>query len=166
MELDLVPDLLYRVYSDSSMSQFDYDYGFEALDSSFPLRWTQWPNKMWRPVRQHLDWSNRNPTPFVSTWACVRKAIENAERREYLGHQNVMIAVIDTGVLESYHVWFADVVSIVDCYNVYVRNRRILSSQEYLCLNAIPSDAVRSLVRREELLSQLVYQSSSDSDEW
>jgi hypothetical protein len=43
----------------------------------------------------HLDWSNRRPTPFISMYNDETVAVEEAERRKRRGMKNVTITVVD-----------------------------------------------------------------------
>ena len=143
MEEDL-PDRLYRVFDNSSVSKYSKIYGFRAQDDAFPLEAAETAHHMWEPVRRHLDWSNRYPTPFVSTWESSQKAWKTAKRREERGCQNVKIAVIEVDILKENDVWFEKSIDIVEKFDVYLpeRTRRYLSSVEYLCLHSIPRKAI------------------------
>jgi hypothetical protein len=48
-----------------------------------------------RHVTNHLDWSNRRPTPFISMYNDDTVAFEEAERRKRRGMKNVTITVVD-----------------------------------------------------------------------
>ena len=106
---------------------------------------------MWKPLRQHFDWSNRIPTPFLSTWDSDQKALETAIGREERGCQNVRIAVIEVDILEEEDIWFARLTDLVERFNVFLpeRTRMYLSSREYLCLRRIPSRAVIEVMDRQ-----------------
>ena len=48
-----------------------------------------------RHVMNHLDWSNRRPTPFISMYNDDTVAFEEAKRRKRRGMKKVTITVID-----------------------------------------------------------------------
>src|SRR5579859_1019479 len=143
MEEEL-PDRLYRVFDNSSVSKYSRFYGFRAQDSEFPRTAVETAHFMWEPIRHHLNWSNRDPTPFVSTWESSEKTWEAAKRREARGCQNIKIAVIDVDILMEMDVWFAKSIDLVEKFDVYLpeKTSRYLSPVEYLCFHSIPRRAV------------------------
>jgi len=151
MEEEL-PDRLYRVFDNSSVSKYSRFYGFRAHDIEFPRAAVDTPHCMWHPIRQHLDWSNRDPTPFISTWESSEKTWKAAEKREARGCQNVKIAVIDVDILTEMNVWFAKSIDLVERFNVYLpqKTSRYLSPVEYLCLHSIPRRAVIHVMNWED----------------
>jgi len=151
MEEEL-PDRLYRVFDNSSMSKYSRFYGFRAQDDAFPRAVVETAHFMWEPIRQHLDWSNRNPTPFVSTWESSEKTWKAAKRRGECRCQNVKIAVIDVDILTEMDVWFAKSAELVEKFDVYLseKGKRYLSPLEYLCLHSLPRKAVIRVMNWED----------------
>lgn len=149
---EALPYRLYRVYDNSSVSKYSKRYGFRAQDDEFPPEDAEIACFMWEPVRRHLDWSNRCPTPFVSTWESSQKAWETAKGREERGCQNVQIAVIDVDILNENNVWFAKLIDVVKKFNVRLpdKTRRYLSPDEYLCLHSIPRKAIIRVMAWED----------------
>ena len=47
-------------------------------------------------VENHLDWQNKNPSPFISVYSDERRAEIEARRRVRDGHDDVFIWEIDT----------------------------------------------------------------------
>lgn len=153
------PDRLYRVFDNSSMSIYSRFRGFPAQDTEFPRTALETARSMWEPIRRHLDWHNRYPTPFVSTWDCSEKAWSTAKEREARGRQNVGIAVIDVDVLTELDVWFARLIDLVKDFNVYLPDttKRYLSPHEYVCFHSIPRRAVMRVVTNWEDFEEYRY---------
>jgi hypothetical protein len=99
------PRYLYRVFDDQSVSKWDEDDGFIAgwPDRPFDL------SKGWARgvVTEHMDWSNRILTPFISTTSSPHPAVNYAQQREQMRHSGVFIAEVDTfrlGNVKVYHM--------------------------------------------------------------
>jgi hypothetical protein len=117
------PDRLYRLFDNRSVSKYNRFYGFRAQDCAFPHAALETAHLMWEPIQHHLDWSNRDPTPFVSTWESSEKTWNAAKRREARGCQNVKIAVIDVDILTEMDVWFAKSIDLAEKFNVYLSEK-------------------------------------------
>ena len=124
----IIPDRLYRVFDDSSVSTYRR-YGFRSPNQSFTVRDAEDAPFMWKPLRQHLDWSNRIPTLFLSTWDSGQKALETAIGREECGCQNVRIAVIEVDILEEEDIWFARLTDLVERFNVFPKGLECICHQ-------------------------------------
>ncbi|OWY98051.1 hypothetical protein PHMEG_00031285 [Phytophthora megakarya] len=79
-----IPQRLYRV-------QYDGVWSLEArVQPSFRSK-----REFKRDVEDHLDWSNRNSTPFVSTFSSRRHAINWAHQRLDDGFRDVTVLQLD-----------------------------------------------------------------------
>src|SRR5438045_3098017 len=142
--MEIIPEKLYRLFDDKSVSKYDNQNGFRSTDQTFALGDVEIRRKMWDPVRRHLNWSNRGSTPFVSTWASSQKTLEAAKRRAERGCKNVRVAVIDVSILKQKGIWFERSLDIVRKFDVKLSQkiRGFLSPVEYLCLLSIPREAI------------------------
>jgi hypothetical protein len=91
---------VYRVFSDSHVSQYDNRLGFVAGDPNFDPYYFDSIEDMQIQVTNHLRWGNEKPTPFVSASRSASKTLKWAKIHLQSGLQNVRIAIID---LESHH---------------------------------------------------------------
>ena len=138
------PRYLYRVFDDQSVSKWDEDDGFIA----------GWPDRPFDPsrhgarkvVEEHMDWSNRTLTPFISATSSPQKAVQYARQREEMGRSGVFIAEIDAtrGRLSIYHMQ-----SLVRSTRAYVPPEG-WNKYEYLILREIPTEAIISISTWDE----------------
>jgi hypothetical protein len=95
------PDnLLYRVYSDSSVSQYHEQVGFfsgtrRLQPRMFGRRSPQQTEQLTEALDNHLHWGNRRPTPFISVYESKRDAFACAMARVGKGETGVAVAYIN-----------------------------------------------------------------------
>ena len=140
-----IPNVVYRVFDDSSVSKFDPFKGFLAGDPTWPIEDWHNPEKMNLALSRHLDWYNREPTPFLSTSSCVKKTLHEAERRG--SFSNVYVAKIDAKLLCDAGLRIGQARELALRYDV--DDWTWVGTVEYLFLGHIPSSAVRILTRDE-----------------
>jgi hypothetical protein len=91
----MAPRVFYRVEdADSSARYFDGE-GIFAADTDTAVHFGNKGNALFDQIEQHLDWSNRNPTPFISTYCDEFAARWEAERRVRRRKKEVTIYKID-----------------------------------------------------------------------
>ena len=100
-------------------------------------------------LEEHLDWSHRMPTPFISVTDSVIKARRYFEQRENWG-RIPFIAKIDVDVLDEMGVWYWRMLDLADDLDVVVE-RRARDGNEWLCWGRIPGEAVVEIFNEETL---------------
>jgi hypothetical protein len=85
---DTPPRYFYRVFDDKSVSRSDEEKGgFHALpdENGIPFTDSVHPPKSLKVmVEQHLNWGNRNPTPFISVTSMGMAIRYFGQRRGWL----------------------------------------------------------------------------------
>ncbi|KAH8654280.1 hypothetical protein BGZ61DRAFT_315091, partial [Ilyonectria robusta] len=83
----------YRVEDECSQARTSADKGVVAGDVKsqvdFGARQTNKRAQLTRHFRNHIHWSNRTKTPFISTYDDYQAAYEEAWRRKRRGRKNV-----------------------------------------------------------------------------
>jgi hypothetical protein len=91
--------LFYLVEDECSQARTTDGRGISSGDRYARVDFKAWHGRkleaLGRHVTNHLDWSNRRPTPFISMYKNVRVAFEEAKRRKRRGMKNVTITVVD-----------------------------------------------------------------------
>lgn len=141
----------YRVYHSGSISQYDDDDGFLAGDPNrdldFNPRTQREKTELTQLLEQHLDWYNRDRTPFISMYKKLQTAIETAKAWERRGKRNVRIAGIDRDALENYgYVRYRNVRRLAGKLGLWI-DREIWQSteNELIVFRQIPAGAVRTI---------------------
>jgi len=144
-----IPDELYRVFDDSSTSQYDEQDGFVAGNSHLRLKmsrhWSEWQKDMLiEALDNHLDWYNRNPTPFISVYSSKSAAYASANGRINDGKMGVIVAYIDGSKLfrgSLRKVW-----KLAEELGYYIPDKALDNSKsEWIVLQQIPSESVHHL---------------------
>lgn len=133
-----LPPILYRVYDDTSMSQFTSS-GFSA---SVP-RLAYHPMTFRGMVERHANWSSRGGTPFISVTSSADAARWHVSKKRETGlATGVMVALIDTAaLLRTTQVWKMH--DAMDHFGVppAMCERRAYDN-EYICAVGIPAAAI------------------------
>jgi hypothetical protein len=134
-----MPQFLYRVFDDQSVSRFDEVDGFVAGNPYAAFNRNQYWAK--HVIRRHMSWANRRLTPFVSVTASRAKAEEYALRRQRMGHGDVSIAKIDTAALRASGIIIFHMATLVKRTRASI-DPVAWNYSEYLCLQGIPRKAI------------------------
>ena len=95
-----------------------------------------------RHMRNHLDWSNRTKTPFISTYGSKRAAYEEAGRRIRDGKKNVRVVEIDTYQADC-RVEYRNVRKFAKALGYWIPEKAWRNSEfEYNFLRRIPASAI------------------------
>jgi len=134
-----MPQFLYRVFDDNSVSRLDGIDGFVAGNPGKAFS----PNRYWAKyvIQRHMRWGNRRPTPFISATSSRAKAVHYARQRQELGHGDVSIAKIDTAALRASGITTYHMATLVKRTGAYI-DPVAWNYSEYLCLRYIPREAV------------------------
>jgi hypothetical protein len=144
-----IPDKFYRVFNDSSQSQYDDEYGFVAANSSLCLRMfsprsEQQEDKIIRALHEHLDWANRDTTPFISVYSSKSAAFACANGQLNNGRTGVTVAYIDRGKLSEDYL--RKVRKLADELKYEIPDAAWDNSEfEWIVLHRIPTHAVSYL---------------------
>lgn len=142
-----LPPILYRVYDETSVSQYSSD-GFTAAAGSMPVDAFQFQNI----VNLHGNWSSRDKSPFISVTstpdgAARQVAIRTASRNQ----PYIMVALIDTAALLGpcqTTIWKMHDVRDHFGLQPWKCHRRAFD-HEYICALRIPARAVFACCRPE-----------------
>jgi hypothetical protein len=132
-----IPQYLYRVYDNESISRFSHGRGFLAGSPNGAFD----PSKHWARyvVERHMDWNNRSPTPFISTTDSTHRAIRYAEQRRVWLNEGIRIATIDTYKMEDFEIFH--MLSLVEDLDANIPEGAA-NDNEYLILHQIPPRAI------------------------
>lgn len=93
-------------------------------------------------IEQHLDWGNRHPTPFISTYCEKSVARREAERRVEQGKKDVRIYTIDMDDSDE-PAQYRDVRPLAEKLGLYINNYAWHNSMyEWVFLHHVPDDAI------------------------
>lgn len=142
------PRVFYRVEDTSSRARYIDGEGIFAEDTDTVVRFANKGTALLDQIEQHLDWGNRHPTPFISTYCEESVAWREAERRLGQGKENVTIYKIDMD--ESYErAEYRDVRLLAKRLGLYINDYAWHNSMyEWIFLHHVPDNAV---VGRKEL---------------
>lgn len=161
----------YRVYHSGSVSQYDDVDGFLAGDPNRDLDFNPTTRRerteLTQLLDQHLDWYNREPTPFISMYKNLQTAIETAKAWERKGKWNVRIASIDRDTLESYgYVRYRNVRRLAGKLGLWIEREIWQSTEnELIVFRQIPAGAVTRIETVSDF-EQEEDEEDDESDEW
>jgi hypothetical protein len=91
----MAPRIFYRVEDADSSARYVDGEGILAADTETVVNFGNKGEALFEQVEQHLNWSNRDPTPFISTYCYESAAWGEARRRVRRGKKHVKIYKID-----------------------------------------------------------------------
>ena len=146
-----LPDDLYRVESSCSVSRFDEEQGILAGDPTWHPNAYDDRDAMKAAVVKHLDWHNREPTPFISTTNSQTRAMKEAKRKRDAGETDVQIIIVDPHIfVEGMGGQVARVDTVVDKHDLPGNLRMFVTDTEFLAFGEIPSFAVTHILELED----------------
>ena len=133
----MLPPYFYRVYDETSVSQYDEGCGFSVDEG---VRFD--PDQHWAKyvVQRHINWKNRRRTPFISVTASLEQACEYYRQRESWG-RDPRIAKIDVRKLQRMGVRFWRMQTLARRVGAVIP-RVAWNEDEWLCLHEIPEWAI------------------------
>jgi hypothetical protein len=144
-----MPGLLYRVFDDLSVSQFDERHGFKAgnVDRFDPNRHRQEAKRI---VERQSDWYNRELTPLISSTDSYDHAVRLGEGKSNWagGELNLRVAVIDPSALGNVAMYQMSKLMEITGANLSASP----GPHEYVCVHRIPRRAVRRVYTFQEFI--------------
>ena len=142
---------MYRVEDEYSQARTTTGKGVVAADVKswvdFRARQNYKRTQLTRHFRNHINWSNRTKTPFISTYDDYQTAYEEALRRKRRGRKNVTIIIIDIG-RAGHRVEYRNVRRLAETLECWIPNRAWNNSEfEYIFLHRIPARAVIDVIK-------------------
>lgn len=138
----MAPRVFYRVEDADSGARFVKKVGILAADTDTVVDFEGEQAALPDQVKRHLDWGNRIPTPFISTYSSEFTARNEAERRLRRGKVDVTIYKIDTRSTHK-RVEYRDVRRLADKLRVTIQDEAWHNSKyEWIFLHCVPDDAV------------------------
>lgn len=138
-----------RVEDEGSQARFRTGRGVLASDMrsrvDFQLSRNMCPLR--RHFCNHMNWSNRRKTPFISAYCCFKAAYEEALRRVRRGKKNVIIIFIDPSRAD-YRVEYRNARWLAEDLECWIPTKAWNNSEfEYLFLRCIPARAIVNIIR-------------------
>jgi hypothetical protein len=136
------PQQFYRVYDNTSVSQYDSRDGFMVdRDVRFD------PEQDWAKfvVERHMSWDNRYRSPFISVTDSWEKACEYYDQRKSWG-RSAWIATIDVRTLQRMGARFRRMQTLARRVGAIIP-QVAWNQYEWLCLHHIPQQAVVDIRR-------------------
>ncbi|USP79642.1 uncharacterized protein yc1106_06916 [Curvularia clavata] len=139
----MAPHIYYRVEDAHSRAQYIDGEGFFAEDPDIAVKFTKFGNASLRHhLEQHLDWGNRNPTPFISMYSDKDVAWREAYRRVNTGKQDVRIYMVDTDTSDE-RVEYRNIRHLAKTLRLYIHEDAWNNSMyEYVFLHHVPESAI------------------------
>lgn len=143
--------LFYRVEDEYSQARTADRRGIWAGERrarvDFKARHGCKPKALDQHVMNHLDWSNRRPTPFISMYKDYTVAFEEANRRKRRGMKKVAITVVDVRKVYG-KVKFRNVRRLAHRLQRWIPKKAWHNSKyEYIFLHHIPDRAVTKRIK-------------------
>lgn len=138
----MAPNIFYRVEDKHSRAQYIEDEGIFAEDIDTSVNFRRLGTNLLHQIEQHLDWSNRNPTPFISMYSDKYVAQREAERRVLSGKKDVRIYKIDTYASEE-RMEYRNIRLLAQKLGLFIFHEAWHNSEhEYIFLHHVPEDAI------------------------
>lgn len=136
------PRIFYRVEDEDSRARYIKRQGIIAEDRDTSVDFRKKGDALLDQIAQHLDWSNRHPTPFISTYCDEWVAWREAERRVTAGKSGVKIYKIDTGARKE-RTEYRNIRLLAESLDYYIPfDAWNNSKHEYVFLYRIPDSVV------------------------
>jgi hypothetical protein len=143
------PDELYRLESSSSVSRFNEEDGIIAGDPTWHPNDFDDNAALETALGQHLDWGNRNYTPFISMSDSRYRTLNNAKKRACdPGETNIRIITILPDMVEAAGGEVMNVKEGLDKRGLMVPEhvRRWVTTTEYVAQTEIPPYVVTNVL--------------------
>jgi len=138
-----MPQELYRVFDDRSVSKYHDGYGFRAGAPGVHFDPYDKDYIIWAKliVEQHANWYSRLPSPLISTTSSYDEALQYAHQRHERGNGNVHITIIDASILEQENIFTYHMSALVAHTRAQIAEEAY-SESEIVCQSIIPEIAV------------------------
>jgi hypothetical protein len=148
----MAPRVFYRVEDADSSARYVDGEGILAADTETVVNFGNKGKTLFEQVEQHLDWSNRDPTPFISTYCYESAAWWEAERRVRRRKEDVTIYKIDMNRTHE-RAEYRDIRRLARELRLDIETNAWHNSEhEWIFLHHVPDEAVVELV--EVVLSE------------
>jgi hypothetical protein len=143
------PHIFYRVEDEHSRACYIDNQGIIAEDTDTSVDFRKKGTALLVQIAQHLDWSNRQPTPFISTYCEEEVAWREAERRVTAGKKDVKIYKIDMHNIDrKERSEYRDIRLLAKKLELDIPVHAWNNSMyEYIFLHCIPDSAVMGIGR-------------------
>jgi hypothetical protein len=141
----MAPHVFYRVEDADSSARYVKGKGIIAADPYTVVRFGNKGDALFDQVEQHLDWSNRRRTPFISTYCYKSAAWREAKRRAKRGKKDVTVYKIDMGKALK-RAEYRNIRNLASDLRLYIeQNAWNNSEHEWIFLHRVPNEAVVKL---------------------
>lgn len=137
------PYKFYRVEDEDSRAEYVENAGLWAENTATRVDFRSYDETLFEQVGRHLDWANREPTPFISMYGDKDVAEREANRRVRDGKQNVRVYTINMRMLEKNQCEYRNARRLADKLRLYIPKHAWNNSKyEYICLHHVPQVAI------------------------
>lgn len=137
------PYIFYRVEDHTSRARYIDGDGLLAEDTDTEVNFRRPDLRLISLVERHLDWGNRDPTPFISMYCEEAVADREADRRVRRGKRDVKIYKIIMPKDKRKRVEYRNVRRLAKELEVDIPEHAWHNSEcEYIALNHVPESAV------------------------
>ncbi|KAN0109942.1 hypothetical protein V8E51_006329 [Hyaloscypha variabilis] len=137
----VAPEIFYRVEDEDSRAQYVPGEGIFAEDMDTRVHLGGSSRQLRSQVENHIDWGNRIPTIFISTYSNEEVALREARRRVREGKEEVVVYQID--IERSRPVEFREMRRLAQRLGVEIPDYAWNNSKyEYIFLHHVPESAV------------------------
>jgi hypothetical protein len=138
------PHIFYRVEDEHSRACYIGRPGIIAEDTDTSVDFRKQGIALLNQIAQHLDWSNRHPTPFISTYCEEKVARREAERRVIAGKRNVRIYKINMrAIARKERTEYRNIRLLAEKLDFFIPDDAWHNSlHEYVFLHCIPDSVV------------------------
>jgi hypothetical protein len=147
------PHIFYRVEDEHSRACYIDKEGIIAEDIDTSVNFRNKGTALLHQIAQHLDWSNRYPTPFISTYCDKQVAWTEAERRVAAGKRDVKLYTIDMHQIgRNERTEYRNIRLLAQKLDFHIPAIAWNNSMhEYVFLHCIPDSVVVECIGWEEL---------------
>ncbi|KAI0814535.1 hypothetical protein GGR55DRAFT_675824 [Xylaria sp. FL0064] len=141
------PRVFWRVEDEHSRAQ-TVDFNGISAEANIDIDFGEMSYILQECLARHLDWSDRTPSPFISTYSDEGAAYREADRRLYRGKSNVTITEINLEELPYGTVQYRNIRTLAKKLKVWIEEEAYNNSEyEYIFLNHVPWEAVAHVTR-------------------
>ncbi|KAF1973465.1 hypothetical protein BU23DRAFT_554098 [Bimuria novae-zelandiae CBS 107.79] len=138
------PHMFYRVEDEHSPACYIDGQGIIAENTDTSVDFGKKGTALRDQIAQHLDWSNRHPTPFISVYCEEHVTQREAEKRVIAGRRDVRIYKIDMhDIARNERTQYRNIRRLAEKLDLYIPvNAWNNSMHEYVFLYCIPDSVV------------------------
>ena len=136
------PYIFFRVEDEDSRARYFDEEGLFAEDTNTWVDFESWSGRLLGHIERHLDWGNRVPTPFISTYCHEGVALREAEQRVRDEKKDVRVYEINMRESDERRE-YRNVRRLATMLDIDIPERAWNNSKyEYIFLHHVPDSAI------------------------